>query len=281
MTSWRYTGTYDGPLPDVSVVHGEMWLDYGTDRQLRATPERMRALGFTEVEEVKSWHWLESTVDLQREAYGDHDQPKQGEALADSVMMNATALASELHEALAEVGWKPWATPRGWLNRDAYIGELVDVGHFLANLLVAVGCTDEEWEERYRAKQVLNLRRQRDGYDGVSTKCPECHRALDDVGIGQRDDPTAKPHAVVFCCGGCDATLDTAMVLGLPPTTPRRVELKEKTARVLRDDPPPPMPALTCPVCHSRIDASSTAFRAPELICDGTVEGCKMPDLAS
>ncbi|OFW55822.1 MAG: hypothetical protein A2Y75_05245 [Candidatus Solincola sediminis] len=36
-----------------------------------------------------------------------------------------------------------------------------------------------------------------------------------------------------------------------------------------------------CPTCHTDISPKATAFRAPELICNGTREGCKMPDLAS
>lgn len=161
--------------------------------------ERLRELTRT-----RDWSWLASTRVLQREAYGDDDWPKEGEALADSAMANMFSLMKELTEAGDEIGWKPWAQPRGWVNREAYVGELVDVGHFLANLLVAVGVTDAEWEERYRAKQAVNLQRQVDGYDGISTKCPVCHRALDDMN-----------------------------------------------------------------------------FVAPEFQCDGTVEGCKMKDLAT
>src|SRR6266487_2219445 len=105
----------------------------------------------------EEWRWLESTRQLQRDAYGDDEWPKEGDALADSAMSNMFSLLKEVNEAGDEIGWKPWARPRGWVNRDRYIGELVDVGHFLANLLLLVGCTDEEWEARYRAKQALNL----------------------------------------------------------------------------------------------------------------------------
>lgn len=36
-----------------------------------------------------------------------------------------------------------------------------------------------------------------------------------------------------------------------------------------------------CPVCKRALDEAHLAFVAPELICDGTVAGCRMPDLAS
>lgn len=89
-----------------------------------------------------------------------------------------TALVAELGEFLQEVQWKTWITERGGVNRDQAVGELVDVAHFLANLANALGVTDEEWEARYIAKQARNAERQRDGYDGTSGKCVDCHRDL-------------------------------------------------------------------------------------------------------
>jgi hypothetical protein len=132
----------------------------------------------------RTWAWLASTVDLQRETYGITN-PKSGDELALSVQMNVTAITAELGEALKEVGWKEWSTPRGWVNREQYVGELVDVGHFLANLLVAVGVTDTEWETRYRKKQEVNRLRQAGlgSYDTRKEKCPACGRAYDDDGV--------------------------------------------------------------------------------------------------
>jgi hypothetical protein len=132
-----------------------------------------------------NWQWLESTRELQEKVYGfDFTALRDNrEALADYLVHNHTAAVLELSEALSEVGWKTWATPRGWVNRTAFIKELVDVAHFIGNMLVAVGCDDEEWENYYREKQDVNRKRQADGYDGVSTKCPDCKRALDDVGV--------------------------------------------------------------------------------------------------
>lgn len=132
-----------------------------------------------------SWRWLTSTRQLQEEAFGvdftaltsDPDE------LADSIVMNHSALVVELSEFMNEVGWKNWATPRGWINRDAAVGELVDVAHFLANILVRLGVTDDEWERLYQVKQNVNRARQRSGYTGRGEKCPRCHRAYDDVNV--------------------------------------------------------------------------------------------------
>lgn len=90
------------------------------------------------------------------------------------------AATDELHEALAEVGWKPWSTRRE-IDRDPYVGELVDVQHFVLNLLIAVGVTPEEFFGRYTAKAAVNQTRQDAGYDD-SMKCSVCRRALDEPG---------------------------------------------------------------------------------------------------
>lgn len=130
---------------------------------------------------MSKWNWLASTRALQQEYFRRTFPITDPDELADYVVMNHSALIIELGEFMDEIGWKDWASPRGWINRDAAVGELVDVAHFLANLLSALDVTDAEWERRYQAKQEVNRRRQRTGYDGVSNKCPKCRRALDDA----------------------------------------------------------------------------------------------------
>lgn len=131
------------------------------------------------------WRWLESTRELQEQYFG-FDYAKcsvDPDLLADTILFNHTALIVELSEFMQEVGWKNWSTPRGWVNREAAIGELVDAAHFLANILAVLGVTDDEWERRYRAKQEVNRNRQRSGYDSRQGKCPGCHRSYDDPGV--------------------------------------------------------------------------------------------------
>jgi hypothetical protein len=131
-----------------------------------------------------TWNWLASTRALQEEYFNRRFPIDDPDELADYVTSNHSAAVVELSEFMQEVGWKEWATPRGWVNRDAALGELVDVGHFLANLLCALDVSDAEWEHAYRAKQETNRRRMRSGtYDGVSSKCPSCRRAFDDAGV--------------------------------------------------------------------------------------------------
>ena len=129
-----------------------------------------------------TWNWLASTRALQAEYFQREFPITDPDELADYVTENHSAAVIELSEFMQEVGWKPWATPRGWVNREAALRELVDVGHFVANLLCALDVSDAEWEHAYRAKQEVNRQRMRSGnYDGVSGKCPTCGRAFDDA----------------------------------------------------------------------------------------------------
>lgn len=94
----------------------------------------------------------------------------------------ALAATDEIHEALAETGWKSWASSNH-INRDAYAGELADTFIFLMNMMLVSDITPSELMEIVRAKQIKNHKRQDDGYDGVTTKCPGCKRAYDDDAV--------------------------------------------------------------------------------------------------
>lgn len=96
---------------------------------------------------------------------------------------------SELVEASNEIGWKPWASSRH-LNREEYMGELIDAWHFLMNLFLIAEATEAEIRDKYFAKQKVNIQRQNKGYDGVTGKCAHCHRDILEVngGIGKTLD---------------------------------------------------------------------------------------------
>jgi dimeric dUTPase (all-alpha-NTP-PPase superfamily) len=100
----------------------------------------------------------------------------------DWIRWNILALEDELHEALAETGWKPWSTSQH-INRDAFVSELVDAFHFLMNLMLVVDCSAEEFLAKYMQKRGINAKRQAEGYDGVTGKCRNCKRALDDPAV--------------------------------------------------------------------------------------------------
>jgi hypothetical protein len=76
---------------------------------------------------------------------------------------NVTAAIQELAEVREEFSWKPWATDEPFVNRDRVRDEVVDVMHFLGNILVAIGVTDEELAEAYQAKQEKNRLRKESG----------------------------------------------------------------------------------------------------------------------
>jgi dimeric dUTPase (all-alpha-NTP-PPase superfamily) len=99
------------------------------------------------------------------------------------------ALTDEVHEALNEVGWKPWAKSNH-INHLAYHGELIDALHFLINLMIASDMTAEQVWRLYLEKNDVNRKRQEDGYTGLR-KCYDCKRDLDDPTTRCRRDPEA------------------------------------------------------------------------------------------
>lgn len=123
---------------------------------------------------------------LQADSFGYNFQRMRPADRVEYIKNMKLALEAELQEALDETGWKPWATRRE-VNREAYLAELVDVWHFLMNMFLVLGDTPEELADEifrvYCRKNKINERRQREGYDGVSTKCGGCGRALDDPAV--------------------------------------------------------------------------------------------------
>lgn len=122
---------------------------------------------------------LNMQADLQKNSYGRDLRALKGDHLMEQVRNNVLALEDELHEALAETGWKPWSTSNH-MNVEAFRSELIDAWHFFMNLMLLCGMDSYDLYQGYVAKHELNAQRQREGYDGVSTKCPRCKRALDD-----------------------------------------------------------------------------------------------------
>ena len=125
---------------------------------------------------------FERQARLQKESFGVEPQALDPVAKAEYIAMMNLALQDELHEALAECGWKPWAKSRH-VNQLSFGSELVDALHFLVNLWLAIGWTADDVFEVYKKKAEINAARQLHGYDGVSGKCKTCKRALDDDGV--------------------------------------------------------------------------------------------------
>lgn len=129
-------------------------------------------------------------TDLQTETYG-YDFFKMSRADAIRYLRDQhQAITVEVSELLNEVDWKPWTDgSRLAYDRDALVGELIDVLHFWLNMWIAVSSRHSPQEiadeifTRFAIKNRTNAQRKADGYDGVSTKCPLCRRALDDVAV--------------------------------------------------------------------------------------------------
>lgn len=120
----------------------------------------------------RGWRWLESTVKLQREAYGfewtgNESAGQVAESLKDNLLAAAVELTGEVPR---EFHWKYWSHAEPFVNRSAVLEELVDVLHFVANMLIAIGVTDDELEEAYQAKQAINRARHKVNYIAASGK---------------------------------------------------------------------------------------------------------------
>ncbi|PYS90465.1 MAG: hypothetical protein DMF62_04700 [Acidobacteria bacterium] len=130
---------------------------------------------------------LEKQLQLQLRIIGD-PRDLEGAELMEYIRTNVLALEDELHEALRECGWKPWATSKH-LNREAFMKEMVDAWHFFMNIMLGIspGMSPEalaaEFAEKYYAKNQVNQDRQRTGYDGVANRCRNCHKDLDQAGV--------------------------------------------------------------------------------------------------
>ena len=143
---------------------------------------------------------------LQEETFGFELHEMNVPERVDYIKENVLALTDELHELLAETSWKPWAKSV-FLNEEKAFSELVYVWHFMMNIMVAIAPDAEaselaeELASSYFKKREVNVQRQEDGYDGVSTKCPNCNRALDDIFATELSDNHTGPLKTV--CAGC------------------------------------------------------------------------------
>lgn len=149
--------------------------------------------------------WLRETLKLQTEFYKDISNLPQDE-LEDWMRVNAFAAEDEIHEAMGEISWKPWAS-KHFFNREEFIGECVDALHFIGNMLAAAKCSDEELNAAYLEKMERNRERQRNGYSGTD-KCSFCKRAVDDIvahgGSVHRMRHAGQVSTICNQCGGAE-----------------------------------------------------------------------------
>lgn len=125
-----------------------------------------------------------SLLELQRDlqlviasAQGTSDlgEPAQSVSeLLERVRYNLDAIHQELAELRDHLPWKPWKTyPPELLegkledNQELVLEmayELIDIQHFVNNLYLALGLTDEDVQRLYYAKYRENVRRQQEEY---------------------------------------------------------------------------------------------------------------------
>lgn len=132
--------------------------------------------------------WLEATRRLQTECYNvdyglfEGEHPDTLWEIIEYLRWNMLAIDDELAEVRKAISWKPWQADEPYVDRKEVLKECVDVLHFVANIICAVGGTDKELNEEYLAKMQKNADRQKKGYRVLDPgmKCTLCARALDD-----------------------------------------------------------------------------------------------------
>jgi len=94
------------------------------------------------------------------------------------VQTQGLACIVEIGEALAETGWKPWASSNH-INVEPFRSELIDALRFLMNLIIISGMSPEGVVHHYEESIAKTNARVDNGYTGLE-KCPGCHRAYDE-----------------------------------------------------------------------------------------------------
>ena len=142
---------------------------------------------------VKSTHHLEKLMNLQKNTqegvYGyQFDNLTLGE-IKDFWLWNTRAIEDEISEAydalggvsnngetsIGNAGWKPWKSnhKKAYEMKISDLSEddvkelkmeLVDIQHFIFNMMVSVGMTAEELYNYYISKNKENIRRQENNY---------------------------------------------------------------------------------------------------------------------
>ena len=173
---------------------------------------------------IEANKWLEETEALQKEYFNADPRSFRGEERAEYIRTNILAAVAELIEMLDEVTWKPWSSeePGVIKSKESFISESVDVGHFVANALLAGGATDSEYWSSYNSKMQRNRDRmsKSGGYQASKNKCPKCKRELDAPGaykhLQQSYVQKESEHVLVnkLECLGCRHEFNYEMAIG-------------------------------------------------------------------
>jgi hypothetical protein len=165
---------------------------------------------------------MKKQLELQLTSFNTDPRDLQPVDRCEYLMWNAFALCDEIHEAMQEVGWKPWAASRH-VNEERLRQELIDALHFLLNMWMAsfppetsVHAMADQLAARYEDKRRVNADRQANGYDGVSSKCPGCGRELTEAEVFKTVSGFGSFDVVDWFCQ-CGKAIDNSTVeeLGL------------------------------------------------------------------
>lgn len=108
--------------------------------------------------------WLAHTKHVQQEVFGYNFDTMTTVEKTEYLKNMVFAAEREIDEITREFSWKPWAHDEPFINAIRILAEVVDALHFLANILVSLGFTDQDLWKAYCAKAEINAERQLEGY---------------------------------------------------------------------------------------------------------------------
>lgn len=135
--------------------------------------------------------WLQETKQLQEEFFLHHYGVERFEHMTVEqqiafIKEQFIAVIAEMVELLDETSWKPWASA-SFVNTELLKKEGIDVLHFVANILCAIGVDDRELSSDYLGKMEVNRQRQLNMYSGLE-KCVICKRSIEDLQVAGSKD---------------------------------------------------------------------------------------------
>ena len=106
---------------------------------------------------------LDTIFELQRELAEMMKPGSYPEDAEERISVLSTAIMHEAVELQRTTNWKWWKTPTEFNRTDAR-EELIDIWHFVIQASLELNLTPDDILEEYKRKNMINRKRQRDGY---------------------------------------------------------------------------------------------------------------------
>ena len=110
---------------------------------------------------------LEMIFKMQEELMLMLEKNKSHGTLEEKTQMSKSAIlagVAEMVEVLNEMNWKPWKKVKKQVNEKKIKEELIDVLHFVIELMIIWRVSPEDAFKAFTKKHLINMERQKGGY---------------------------------------------------------------------------------------------------------------------